>query len=290
MTAGTSTLPLPPAPGAGSREVASALLWTTQPVAIAMAANSVPPLLQATVATSSALLLLWLWTRWHNVPVLAQDDSLGPGTLLGLLFSARLGLLYLAISEISAPLAMVLTFGALVALHAGRALVQRGRVGASLAAIVLAAAAVLLGLLLANGWGAFWALAAGLLWSREALLARHPHLAHCGGEKIMFYQLIGAAVTLPVASVVAGDNWLLEPSRAGLVSLGVQILVGGLALPLLWFAPGAAQRPRPLAALALVAPLATLALQTWIVGWPGPLVGAACLLLTAAAWLTTRRG
>lgn len=289
MSTATPPLPLRATPDVWSREGASALLWITQPIAIAVAAASVPPLLQATVATCSALLLLWLWTRWHNVAVLDKDESLAPGALLGLLFSARLGLLYVAIAEISAPWAVVLTFGALVALHGARMLARRTRLVSSLAAIALAAMSVALGVLPAHGWGAFWALAAGVLWWQEALLARDARLAHCGGEKIVFYQLIGASITLPVASVIAGDDWLRMPTDLGLLSLGVQIVIGGLALPLLWFAPGAAQRPRPLAALALLAPLSTLALQTWVFAWPGLQVAAACMLLTAAAWLTTRR-
>jgi hypothetical protein len=291
MTAAAPPLISDPAAHAvRSRELGSALLWTTQPVAIGLAAASVPPLLQATIATTSALLLVWLWTRWHNVAVFAQDDTLAPGAWLGLLFSLRLGLLYVAIAQVQAPLAVVLAFGVLVAMQGGYALVSRGPRRTILIGLLLAIMALLGGLLLARGWAAACAMGAGLVWAAEARLTRDARLVHCGGEKFLFYQLIGAAVTLPVASVAAGENWLLAPSSVGWAALTVQVAVGGLVLPLLWFAPGAQHRPRPLAALARIAPVATLALQTWIVAWPGAPIAAASVLLSLAAWLTRRPG
>ena len=73
------------------------------------------------------------------------------------------------------------------------------------------------------------------------------------------------------ARLVTGGpyRWVRHPMYVALLlgMAGVAAMSHGLAQAILW-----------------------LALQTWIVGWPGPLVGAACLLLTAAAWLTTRRG
>lgn len=289
--------------------LASSLLWTTQPLAIGLAAASVPPLLQASVATTSALFLVWLWTRWRNVPVFAQDDTLAPGALLGLLFSARLGLMYLALVLLPVPQAVALVFAALVAVQTclhlwgavGRGDRQHARSARSgvqlLAGLALAAVGLLLATHAAATDAASAALLAGGVWAVEAWVARGPRLAHCGGEKILFYQLIGAAVVLPVASVAAGENWLMHPSSIGWAALGAQALLGGLALPLLWFAPGVAQRPRPLSTLMRLAPLATVLLVWWFDTWiapgsmaqPNDAVLAACLLLTAAAWFTTNR-
>ncbi|MHB1669170.1 MAG: hypothetical protein ACYCSR_09405 [Thiomonas sp.] len=289
--------------------LASSLLWTTQPLAIGLAAASVPPLLQASVATTSALFLVWLWTRWRNVPVFAQDDTLAPGALLGLLFSARLGLMYFALARLPVPQAVALVFAALVAAQAclslwgalgrGNRLHSRSaRSGVKLlAGLALAAAGLLLAAHAAAADAVTAALLAGGIWAVEAWVARGPRLTHCGGEKILFYQLIGAAVVLPVASVAAGENWLMQPSSIGWAALGAQTLLGGLALPLLWFAPGVAQRPRPLATLMRLAPLATVLLVWCFNAWiapglmpqPNDSVLAACLLLTAAAWFTTRR-
>ncbi|MDE1951487.1 MAG: hypothetical protein KGJ65_03665 [Betaproteobacteria bacterium] len=292
-----------------SGPVASSLLWTTQPLAIGLAAASVPPLLQASVATTSALFLVWLWTRWRNVPVFAQDNTLAPGAVLGLLFSARLGLMYLALARLPAPQAVALVFAALVAAQACLSLwgvLRRGhglraRSAQSgmrpLAGLVLAAAGLLLAAHAAAAASLAVALLAGGVWAIEARIARGPRLMHCGGEKILFYQLIGAAVVLPVASVAAGENWLTHPSSVGWAALGAQVLLGGLALPLLWFAPGVAQRPRPLATLMRLAPLATVLMAWCFNAWiarglmaqPDATVLAGCLLLTAAAWFTTRR-
>jgi drug/metabolite transporter (DMT)-like permease len=290
--------------------LASSLLWIMQPVAIGVAAASVPPLLQASMASTSALFLVWLWTRWRNVPVFAQDDSLAPGAALGLLFSARLGLMYLALVRLPVPQAVALVFAALVTMQLLAASVRAAwpqqtllrpnstpRSLRLLAGLVLASASAWLATRAALPAAAGAALLAGLLWAAEARIARGPRLAHCGGEKILFYQLIGAAVVLPVASVATSESWLAHPGALGWAALGVQALLGGLALPLLWFAPDAIQRPRPLATLVMLAPLGT-ALLVWFCNaaiQPGLLASpsgdtlAACLVLTAAAWLTTRR-
>ncbi|NNM65395.1 MAG: hypothetical protein HKL99_12410 [Burkholderiales bacterium] len=295
--------------GALVGNLASSLLWTTQPLAIGLTAASVPPLLQASVATTSALFLVWLWTRWRNVPVFAQDDTLAPGALLGLLFSARLGLMYLALVLLPVPQAVALVFAALVGAQAclslwevlrrGRGLRARSAQSGMrpLAGLALAAAGLLLAAHAAAAASLAVALLAGGVWAIEARIARGPRLMHCGGEKILFYQLIGAAVVLPVASVAAGENWLAHPSSVGWAALGAQVLLGGLALPLLWFAPGVAQRPRPLATLMRLAPLATVLMAWCFNAWiarglmaqPDATVLAGCLLLTAAAWFTTRR-
>jgi hypothetical protein len=216
--------------------------------------------------------------------------------------------MYLALVRLPVPQALALVFAALVMLQAlgalsravwrqpplPRAASLRLRL---LLALVLASASLRLAAHAALPTAAGAALLAGLLWAAEARVARGPRLAHCGGEKILFYQLIGAAVVLPVASAVTGESWLAQPGALGWAALGVQALLGGLALPLIWFAPGSAQRPRPLATLLMLAPLGAV-LLVWLCNaaiQPSPLappsgeVLAACLMLTAAAWFTTRR-
>ncbi len=260
--------------------LAGAVLWSVQPVAVAIAAPTVPPLLQATLATTASLFLVWLWTRWRDIAVFAQDATLLPGVRLGLFFSARMALLYVASARLGAVGAVEATAGVLLLLEQAR----RRRSAQAAPALLAVLALFVLGPRLSFAGGALAALAA-LAWAAMEAVARDPRLQPCGGEKFVFYQLIGAAVTLPVASVVAGENWLVTPSVAAWWALAAQVGAGVLALALLWIVPVAGARAQRLPTLLTVAPTAALVLDSL----PGRLPPAACwvaaaLLLAGARW------
>jgi hypothetical protein len=272
---------MPGNPWYGTRgELAGAVLWSVQPVAVAIAAAGVPPLLQATLTTSASLLLVWLWTRWRDVAVFAQDATLAPGVRLGLLYSARLALLYLAAARLGAAGAVECMVAVLLLLPAAA---RRG--AARPFAAVPAALALLVVAPLLDPWGLLLAASAALAWAGLEWAVRDVRLAECGGEKLVFYQLIGAAVTLPVVSVVAGENWLVDASSTAWWALAAQVGACVLASALLWIAPDAAHRGQRLPALLAVAPSATLLLQAASANWPTPPYWvAAALLLAAARW------
>ena len=265
-------------------ELAGALLWSVLPVAVEAASPGLPALLQATLTTTASLLLLWLWTRWRGIAVFAQDATLAPGLRLGLLFSLRIALLYLAVVRIGAVDAVELSAGTLLLLAA----LARRRARALPAALLALAA---LGVLApAVEWpGASLAVLAALAWGAQEWAAADSRLAACGGEKFIIYQLIGAAVILPVASVVAGENWLVAASDAAWWALLAQIGACVLAMSLLWIATPAGPRARRLPVLLTLAPGLTLLLQSAVGALPPARCWvAAVLLLGAARWPRAR--
>ncbi len=265
-------------------ELAGALLWSVLPVAVEAASPGLPALLQATLTTTASLLLLWLWTRWRGIAVFAQDATLAPGLRLGLLFSLRIALLYLAVVRIGAVAAVELSAGTLLLLAA----LARRRARALPAALLALAA---LGVLApAVAWpGASLAVLAALAWGAQEWAAADSRLAACGGEKFIIYQLIGAAVILPVASVVAGENWLVAASAAAWWALLAQIGACVLAMSLLWIATPAGPRARRLPVLLTLAPGLTLLLQSAVGALPPDRCWvAAVLLLGAARWPRAR--
>ncbi len=260
-------------------EHAGALAWSLQPVAVMLALPAVPPLLQATLATTVSLLLLWLWTRWRDIGVFAQDATLAPGLRLGLLFSARMAFLYAAVAHLGA--AGAVACGAAVVL-----LAEPLRSGLrAWASALLAGLALLLLARYLEAFGWLLAVLSGLAWATQEWVAADPRLQGCAGERCAVYQLIGAAVTLPVASVVAGENWLVEPAAAAWWALGLQVAACLLAVALLWIVPAPQRRASRLPTLLAVAPTATLLLQQALAR-PAPAVAwvAAALLLAAARW------
>lgn len=266
-------------------EAVGALLWSAQPVAVALAVPSVPPLLQATLVTTTALLVLWLWTRWRDIPVFAQDATLRPGVMLGLWFSARMALLYAAVARLGAAGAVEASAALLLLLAV---LAGRRRWPPQAALLALLALGVLLPGL--ERVGAVLAVLSALAWAAQELVSSDARLMRCAGEKFVFYQLIGAAVSLPVVSVVAGENWLVAPAPVAWVSLLVQVAAALLAAALLWIAPPRRRRRQRLPAMLGIAPAAALVLQSLCGTVPPPAYWVtAALLLGAARWPRRRR-
>jgi len=53
-------------------------LWGLQQVAIKVAVESIPPLLQSGLRSAGAVALVWVWARWRRIPLFARDGSLWP--------------------------------------------------------------------------------------------------------------------------------------------------------------------------------------------------------------------
>ncbi len=261
---------------------AACLLWCVQPPAMALASAQVPPLLQATIACSASLFAMWLWTRWKSLPVFGLDASLAPGMTLGLLFSLRIALIYIAVAT-AGPLAMVIgCFGAIVVIRAWWAWPSRST-SRTVGVWMLTAVGLLAGMHGATLVPA--AFAAGLIWLAEEQVAKDSRLTACGGESVVFYQLIGAAIVLPVASVVRGENWLGTTAPLTREALAAQAVVGVAVLALRWRAEAVTGQTHRLVRLAQIAPVGSLGFVTLVLGWPGTSLAAACLALTAAARL-----
>ena len=241
------------------RDALAALLWSALPVAIAAAGMS--PLLQATVVVNGLLALIWLWSRVRDIPVFAQDATLAAGARLGALFSVRVAFCYVAVCALGALPALL---GACVVPLLEATWRQRGRRHAALACLAasMVAAVGLRGTPLTAGLAA---LAAGLAWSLEDGAARAPVLRACAAERGIFYRLIGGALSLPVVSVVAGEDWLQHTAPHAWDALAWQLAIAAAALLLRW-GRGAASATAP-RAVALLPGVWLLGLP--LTGWPG---------------------
>ncbi len=260
--------------GCSWRDALAALAWSALPVAIAAA--GVPPLLQATVVVNGLLALIWLWSRVRDIPVFAQDETLASGARLGALFSVRMALFYAAACALGAlPALLAGSFAPLLARAWAHRFACVGWLALGAAAATLAA---LLGTVPA-GVPLFAALAAGVAWLLEDAAAGAPTLAHCGAERFVFYRLIGGAVTLPVASVVAGENWLRQSPPHAWELMLLQIALAATALLLRW---GRRDHGRIDPRAVLFLPGALL-LGLMLRVWPGWSDAAAALVVAAAA-------
>ena len=97
---GSSSQALAP-PSARSVDIGAALIilvlslsWGFNQVAVKLAIHDIPPLLQATIRSCGAAIIIALWARTRGISLTARDGTLVPGLAAGLLFGIEFILIY----------------------------------------------------------------------------------------------------------------------------------------------------------------------------------------------------
>ena len=112
--------------------LACCAFWGLQQILIKTTVAEVPPLWQASIRMTGAVLLLWLWCLWRRVPLFERDGTLPGGLLAGPAVRGRVRLhlhraaAHHGIAAHRVPLHLALRGGAAAAaLRAGRAAARR---------------------------------------------------------------------------------------------------------------------------------------------------------------------
>src|SRR5690348_15153250 len=70
------------------------LSWGFTQVAVKLALPDIPPLMQASIRSAGAGVLVWLWTRARGIPLRLDDGTLRAGVITGALFGLEFLLIY----------------------------------------------------------------------------------------------------------------------------------------------------------------------------------------------------
>src|SRR5690349_8571867 len=91
--------------------VAVCTLWALNQVAIKVAIDGIPPVLQAGLRSLGGTALVWLWSRLHGIRVLERGGPHALGVIVGLLFAAEFLFLYwgLAFTTVSRSVLLLYT-------------------------------------------------------------------------------------------------------------------------------------------------------------------------------------
>ncbi|MEB0109846.1 DMT family transporter [Variovorax sp. RTB1] len=217
--------------------------WGGQQILIKTTVAEVPPLWQASIRTSGAVLLLWLWCRWRGVPLFRRDGTLGAGLLAGLLFTGEFIGIYIGLQNTSASRLTVFLYTApfWVALLLPRWVPSERMRALQWTGLAIAFAGVVLAFSESFGHstsaqlrGDALGLAAGMLWGLTTLALRTTKLATASPEKTLFYQVGVAAIVCPIVSMALGEHWSLSYSTWAWSSIAVQTIVGAFATYLAW--------------------------------------------------------
>jgi drug/metabolite transporter (DMT)-like permease len=289
----------PLSPGAVALMLVLCLSWGFNQVAVKLALPDIPPMLQATIRSAGALIVLFLIARIRGVKMFERDGTLRAGLLAGVIFGLEFLLIYRGLLLTSASRAVVflytapffVAFGSFLFLGERLRASQWGGLALCFAGVALAIgipqadvdANVLLGDLMVVGGGA--------LWGASTLVVKATALIKAPAEKGLAYQVALSVPILGLAAWIFGENLTRVPGPLALSLMVYQaVWVVGLTF-LIWFELVKSYSASKLSAFTFITPLFGVLASYFILHDTMSLAfGAAALLVIAGLYLVNRRG
>jgi len=271
--------------------------WGFNQIAVKLALPDIPPMLQALIRSSGALIVLFMIARLRGVKMFERDGTLRAGLFAGVIFGFEFVLIYRGLLLTSASRAVVFLYTApfFVALGSHVFLGERlrasqwGGLALCFAGVALAIgvpqadvdAKVLLGDLMIVGGGAMWA--------ATTLIVKATALLRAPAEKGLGYQVAISIPILALAAWISGETLTRVPGPLALSLMAYQaIWVVGLTF-LLWFALVKTYSASKLSAFTFITPLFGVVASYFIMHDTLTLAfGAAALLVIAGLYLVNR--
>jgi drug/metabolite transporter (DMT)-like permease len=274
------------------------VLWGVQQVAIKVAIESIPPLLQAGLRSVGAGLLVWGWARWRGIALFARDGSLWPGLLAGSLFAGEFALLYVGLQHTAASRGVLFLYTAPFMVAAGAHWLLPGErlrpaqvlgFAAAFSGVALAFAGALRGAggmtLLGDGL----CLLAAALWAATTLAIKGSVLHRVPPAKTLLYQLGVSAAVLPIVSLALGEAWPVRIGIEAALWMGYQTVVVASASYLAWFWLVAHYPAGRLSAFSFLTPIFGLLAGVALLAEPAPASLLAALTLVSAGIFLVNR-
>jgi drug/metabolite transporter (DMT)-like permease len=287
----------PLTPGAIALMLVLCLSWGFNQVAVKLALPDIPPMLQATIRSSGAIVVLLLIARLRGVKIFERDGTLRAGLCAGVIFGVEFVLIYRGLFLTTATRAVVflytapffVAFGSYMFLGERLRPWQWGGLGLCFAGVALAIGVpqadvdwnVLLGDLMIVGGGA--------LWAATTLIVKTTALLKAPAEKGLGYQVAMSIPILGFAAWISGETLTRVPGPLALSLMVYQaVWVVGLTF-LLWFSLVKTYSASKLSAFTFITPLFGVIASYFIMhDTLTPVFGAAALLVIAGLYLVNR--
>lgn len=238
----TDTHALPPRIVA--TQIALCMIWGLGQVATKIGNTGISPIWQAALRSIGATILLTAWIVWRRIPLGERDETIVPGTIIGVFFALEFVCLFVGLVHTTAVRAVLLLYSApffvalgahwfvpgdrltrnktigLAAAFAGLLLTFQGRLAAPDANAIL---------------GDLLCLAAAFFWGCTTILIKTTPLRRAPAETTLLYQLGISAVVLAALSWAFGEPGVFAPSPLVWGALAFQTVVVTFASYLVWF-------------------------------------------------------
>ncbi|MGC1696280.1 MAG: DMT family transporter [Pseudolabrys sp.] len=274
------------------------LSWGFNQVATKLAIHDVPPLMQATVRSIVAALIVAGWCKLRGFALFKRDGTLLAGVAAGVLFAIEFILIYQGLVYTTATRAVLFIYLAPFFVVLGSRIFLPA--DAFRLAQWLGLALSFIGMLVAFGLptpaldprqaiGDLMMVAAALFWAATTLIIKASPLTRVSAEKVMLYQLVVSAPIMAAAAYVAGERITHAPSALALGSLAYQTIWVVSITFVIWFALIARFSANRLSAFTFLTPLFGVAAGHLVLGEPLTPAFAAAVALVAGGLVLVNR-
>ncbi len=295
-TSNSVTRPLDAA--AAAIVVVLCLSWGFNQVATKLAIHDIPPLMQATVRSIVAALIVAGWCKLRGFALFKRDGTLLAGVAAGVLFAIEFILIYQGLVYTTATRAVLFIYLAPFFVVLGSRIFLPA--DAFRLAQWLGLALSFTGMLVAFGLptpaldprqaiGDLMMVAAALFWAATTLIIKASSLTRVSAEKVMLYQLVVSAPIMAAAAYVTGERITHAPSALALGSLAYQTIWVVSITFVIWFALIARFSANRLSAFTFLTPLFGVAAGHLVLGEPLTPAFAAAVALVAGGLLLVNR-
>jgi drug/metabolite transporter (DMT)-like permease len=283
--------------GAAALIVLLCLSWGFNQVAVKLAIPDIPPLIQSTVRSIGAAIIMYAWMRWRGLSLTERDGTLIPGLIAGALFGVEFLLIYRALIYTTASRAALFLYVAPFFVVLGsRWLFPADRFRLSQwIGLVMSFAGIAIAFGVPTGLhpkeliGDAMILAAAAGWAATTLVIKASRLNRISSEKTLLYQL---AVSIPVCGLGAlafGETVTRMPGALAVGSMLYQTVWIVCVTFVLWFALIVRYSASRLSAFTFLSPLFGVAAGHVVLGDPiTPGFAAAVVLVIAGLILVNR--
>jgi drug/metabolite transporter (DMT)-like permease len=207
------------------------MTWGFNQVAVKLAIPDIPPLLQATIRSVIAAVLVALWTRWRGISFNLRDGTLLPGLIAGALFGLEFVFIYRGLSPV------LVAIGARWLLPGDRFRPSQWLgLALSFAGIAIAFGVPAPAADPRQMVGDVMMICAAISWSATTLVIKASTLNDAPFEKTSLYQLVVSVPILAIAALAFGETITRAPSGLALWSLAYQSLWVASISFVIWFA------------------------------------------------------
>ncbi len=274
------------------------LSWGFNQVATKLAIHDIPPLMQATVRSIVAALIVAGWCKLRGFALFKRDGTLLAGVAAGVLFAIEFILIYQGLVYTTATRAVLFIYLAPFFVVLGSRIFLPA--DAFRLAQWLGLALSFTGMLVAFGLptpaldprqaiGDLMMVAAALFWAATTLIIKASPLTRVSAEKVMLYQLVVSAPIMAAAAYVAGERITHAPSALALGSLAYQTIWVVSITFVIWFALIARFSANRLSAFTFLTPLFGVAAGHLVLGEPLTPAFAAAVALVAGGLVLVNR-
>ena len=272
--------------------------WGLQQVAIKVAIQSVPPLLQCGIRSGGAFILVLFWMIVRKEPILETDGTLWWGIAAGLLFAGEFLLVYWGLDFTLASRAGIFLYLSPFVVALGAQLFIPGENLSSIQIVGLCCA--FLGILVIFREslsfpsmkmliGDSMLVGAAVFWGATTVLIKASPLGKIKPSKTLLYQLAVSALILPVASWLKNEPSIahLTPLTAG--SILYQTVWVAFVSYLTWFWLVRHYPPSRLASFTFLTPLFGVLAGTFFLNDPiSPVLVISLVLVGTGIYLVNR--